>query len=151
MSAEMPIALISGAEMPFRSSFWKRRPRDGTLLWVKGKLSCSFYPRSGTVPADGVESQCSRFGVTAEAQAARPQEDWLYLGCRLVGAEGEEHRTSSLEVFVLWMGSETPFGVEDMPTAQTSAAVWLLRLRSQPGSVRLKGGARDVTIRLRNS
>jgi hypothetical protein len=148
MSAEIPVALLSGVENEIQVEVLDTSASGmGTPPITRGKLRVRFRPRPETARGPlWVDPSCSRFGVTMESQGAAQQEDWLYVGCRLVGVEGAEHRTSSLELFTLWEGVGNSISVEDLPTPQTSASVWLLRLRSQPGSVRLRGGEREVTV-----
>src|SRR5262249_29252428 len=106
------------------------------------KLRVLFHPREGTVrgPTE-IDPSCSRYGVTAVQTLpleGKPldQADWIYIGCRLVGSEAREHRTASLEVFVLWDGAGKSIQVEGIETPESSASVWLLRMRAKPGKVR---------------
>jgi hypothetical protein len=138
LTAEIPVALLSGEGGDLKIEI------DG----ASARLRVRFHPREGTVRGPtGIDPSCSRFGVKAtDVAGARTQDDWLYIGCRLVGSEASEHRTSSLELFVLWDGVGHAVQVEGLETPQSSASVWLLRMRAKPGKIRLKGKAREVEV-----
>jgi hypothetical protein len=142
LTAELPVALLSGEGGEIKIEI------DGATA----KLRVNFHPREGTVrgPTE-IDPSCSRYGVTAVQKVplegkSIAQADWIYIGCRLVGSESNEHRTASLEVFVLWDGVGNSIQVEGLETPEASASVWLLRMRSKPGKVRLRGKLREIEV-----
>ncbi|HUP58245.1 MAG TPA: hypothetical protein VM598_12380 [Bdellovibrionota bacterium] len=139
LTAEIPVALISGEKNEIR-----------VTIGETAAYRVRFSPRAASPRGlIGVDPSCSRYGVEAVSEKAGEKADWMYVGCRLIGVEGEKHRTSSLELFVLWEKPSADFAVDGHPLAPASASVWLLRLRSKPGTVRLAGssGERGIEIK----
>jgi hypothetical protein len=143
--AELPVALLSGEHNPIEIVF-KREGRE-----VAGHALLRFKPRP-ELPADRVyfDPSCSRFGMTAEgaAQSARAR-GWAYVGCRMAEVLTPGHRTTSLEAWVVWDGVGQKILVGGVPTPSSSASVWPLRLRAEPGRVQLAlpGGGDEMVLR----
>jgi hypothetical protein len=130
LTAALPVALLSGEKNQIQ-----------VAMGEVARFRIRFAPRA-TSPRGliGVDPSCSRFGVQAVSETAGEKPDWMYLGCRMIGTEGNP-RTASLELYVLWEKPSPEAKVDDHPIAQASASVYLLRLRAKPGTVRLSGGA----------
>jgi hypothetical protein len=138
--AEMPIALLSGEKNPVLVKILRGGKIETGVLLVR------FTPRK---PFDGprvfTDPSCSPHRVKFESTGARDDE-WVYIGCRLVYSEGDEERTSSLEMFVYWDNVGQSIKIDGIETLPASPSVWALRLRSSPKAVRLKAGDHELTL-----
>ncbi len=141
LEAQVPVALLSSEKNQIQVSF----NRKGKI--VQSSLRVRFSPRK-KYPETKVytDPSCSPFDVQA-VQAELKDDSWALVGCRLVAAQGEEHRTSSLELFVFWDNAGEVIEVEGFPTTSTSVSVWPLRMRSKPGKVTLKSAGQALTLR----
>jgi hypothetical protein len=142
---ELPVALVSGETNAIDVAFKK----DGELVAAKAVLR--FKPRAA-LGAERVftDASCSRFGLRAEGTAqSAAARGWAYIGCRVAEVEGKDHRTSSLEAWVYWDGVGQSLLVGGAPTPASTASVWPLRLRAEPGRIQLAvpGGGDEMTLR----
>lgn len=141
VSGEVPVALLSGEENLIHVSL----VRGGREL--KGRLQVKFKPRHDSSQSKVyIDPSCSPFRVSAESSGAR-QDEWAYIGCRLVHVEGVEHRTSSLEMYVYWDNVGQRVKISGIDTDSSIPSVWPLRLRSEPGLVELKAGEHRMLVR----
>lgn len=145
MTAELPLALLAGERNPIEIAL----KRDGKEFAARAQLR--FKP-GAQFPTQRVyfDPSCSRFGMTAEGTANSAQaKGWAYVGCRMAEELGAEHRTTSLEAWVVWDGVGQNVLIGGVPTPSTSASVWPLRLRTQPGRVQLAlpGGGDEMLLR----
>jgi hypothetical protein len=150
LTAEIPVALMSGDRNRIEVAF-KRGGRD-----VVAQARLQFKPGPKLQAQEDrvfYDPSCSRFGVRAEGTAQSSKaKGWAYVGCRIAEVQGAEHRTSSLEAWVYWDGIGQEILVGGVPTPSTSASVWPLRLRADPGRVQLavpggpRGGVQDEMV-----
>ena len=142
-SALVPVALVSGAGNPMEITVI----RGGTVL--KGRVEIRYSSTDPKRASVGIDSSCSRFGFSVEASNF-PSDQRMYLGCRLVVSEGENYRTSSLDVYVFWDApgsrSNREISINGVPTAAVRPSLWLLSLQSAPGKATLEENGRSVTI-----
>ncbi len=138
-SVRVPIALLSGEG----NSIEVAVKRPGGAI-DHGKLLVRFR-RASDRQLVFFDSSCSRFGLSAES-AGKPA-GWAYVGCRLAETDGGEHRTSSLELYVYWDGIGDKLDIGGISTPSTSVGVWPIRLRANPGSLRLAAGDAETTLR----
>ncbi len=138
--AAIPIALISGDRNPIHLSIVRK---DGGV--EKGTLLVRYRPKNPQKSPVFVDSGCSSFRLTVESTGAK-QDEWAYIGCRLVYAQGDSHRTSTLELFVFWDGVGQSVRIGGIDTPASSPSVWALRLKSTPGSVKLVAGQHELRI-----
>ena len=130
--AQIPVALISGEQNPIQVTV----VRNGAVS--QGALQIRFKPRTiSKTPRVFLDPSCSRFDVSTLHSAFR-QDEWAYIGCRLVQAHGAAYRTSSLEVFIFWDNVGQKIRVSGIETSPAVPSIWALRLRSEPGSVHLR-------------
>ena len=138
--AQIPVALISGKKNHIEVTV----NRNGKMQ--VGHLVVRFDPRSHKHSTVISDTTCSRFKVSAEVEKI-DEDSWIYLGCRLVYVQGEEHMTASLELFIFWDNVGQTIKIDDVETASTTDSLWPMRLRSRPGKVRLSSGDQNVTIK----
>src|SRR5262249_27003573 len=126
--AELPVALLSGEANEVQLGL-----ENAKVL----RLRVAFHPRTASAGAGaatgrpqalgpgtvGIDPSCSHYGVSVDtvADKASGDSDWTYFGCRLVGVEGEAHRTSSLELYVLWEGADQELRMDGTAIAPASA------------------------------
>lgn len=145
LRSEIVVALISGDRNPIELSVM----RGGKEL--RGALRIRFRPRG----AGGAyfDTSCSRLGVDARSVSQKAdgewKNEWMYVGCRQQVARGERHSTAALELYVFWDNVGQTIEVGGVPTAAASVSVWPLRLRSAPGTARLKAGAHEIELSYR--
>ncbi|OFZ81093.1 MAG: hypothetical protein A2583_10985 [Bdellovibrionales bacterium RIFOXYD1_FULL_53_11] len=140
-TAELPVALVSGAHNAIRVVV--RRPGAGEMT---GELRIRFKPAKKRDNAlVFVDHSCSSSMVSASSTGARPDE-WVYIGCRQVFAEGDSHRVTSLEMFVFWENGGENVSTEGVAITPAQPYVWRLRLRSKPGSITLRSGLHGMKI-----
>lgn len=134
LTGEFPVALISGPRSPVELKFLRAGKEVSATLYFR------FKPRT-RAPAGRVyrDPSCSRFGLQAPVSAVR-DDAWAYVGCRLVVAEGADHRTSVLELYVFWDGVGPVAKINGADVPESSVSLWALRLGANPGSVSLEAG-----------
>ncbi|MCM2324054.1 MAG: hypothetical protein NDJ90_12410 [Oligoflexia bacterium] len=139
-TAEIPVALISGEVNPIEVRI-KRGGRE-----EKGTLKLRFRPKDTSAERRILrDAACSRFGV--EVDTENLGDGWVFLGCRMNVLGGDESRTSALELYVFWDNVGQKIEINGVETPATVASLWPVRLRSQPGALRLKAGAHSMKIR----
>ncbi len=138
--AELPIALISGPENAIEITL-----NQGGQI-VHGQIVVQFNPRK-SLGENRVyyDASCSRYGLHMEASGGTGK-DWMYVGCRIAQVKTTGHRTASLEAYVFWDGVGKSIQIDGIDTPSSSAELWLLRLRSEPGVVKLRADGREVTL-----
>ncbi len=141
--AELPVALISGEKNPIHILI-KRSQKD-----FAGTVVIRFRPqKNSSEPLVFTDHSCSPFKVKLMSGSLAPNQ-WVNIGCRLVYVYGQEHRTSSLEMFVYWDNFSEKVLVDGVETEPTSTSLWALRLRSSPGEVVLKSGNSEIKLQYR--
>ncbi len=139
--AELPIALISGPENAIGITI----VRNGKI--INGKLQVRLNPKNKIQePLIYVDSTCSSYGVTTESIGARPDE-WTYITCRFVRAQGEQYPVPTLEMYVFWDNVGQNISIEGIPTQSTIPSVWALRLHPDPGKITLRAGNHKLGIK----
>jgi hypothetical protein len=129
-TAAVPIALVSNPS----NRIHLRVERAG--LELDAEIAVRFTPRPSLErPLVYEDPSCSRTQLRARTGGA---PGWMYVGCRVLHTQAEEHVTSSLEVFVFWDGVGRTIDVDGVPTPEGAPSLWTLRLRSKPGSVVLR-------------
>ena len=132
LSANVPIALLSGPSNRIDMTVL----RDGKE--IHGQAAVRFHPRIKSAYVE-VDPSCSHFGVNAEV--VREQTDalnqWVVIGCRLQRTQTGDHRTSSLELYVLWDQAGESLRVNGADVAPTTGSLWTLRLGAAPGQLLL--------------
>jgi hypothetical protein len=136
----LPVVLLSGAHNAVELSL-----RRGSET-LSGRLELRLRPRRPLGEARlVVDASCSPFELQLGARALRP-ESWAYVGCRLVQLEGENDRTSSLELTLLWdnVGPVLQLGGVEMP--EGPEPVWTLRLPPGTGAVALEAEGQQLQL-----
>ncbi|MEK6706084.1 MAG: hypothetical protein AABZ06_09870, partial [Bdellovibrionota bacterium] len=108
-----------------------------------------FSPRQNyDTPRVFFDASCSRFGLSAESQSFR-QDEWAYVGCRLVGVEGSDYRAGSLELLVYWDNVGQDIEIGGVKTESTLVSLWPIRAQWAPGRISFKAGTNEVTLNYR--
>jgi len=138
---KIPVPLISGSQ---HNPIEIKIKRGDKVL--KGKLQVRFAPKT---PSDSprvfTDPTCSRLYVEVK-KITLPDDQWIFIGCRVTGLVGSEHRTSVLQAFVYWDNGGSSIEVGGIDTPPTSGSVWPLRLSPAPGEVTLKAAKGEVTL-----
>jgi len=142
VTAEMTIPMLSGPRNPITITVM----RDGAP--ITGVLQLRFTPRpsireNGRVYRDVT---CSSVGLTIESTDIRDDE-WAYVGCNVVTVASAEHRTTFLELFILWDGAGETVEVGGVPTRPVSDALWTIQAPPRPGDVELRSGDHKMVLR----
>lgn len=143
-AAEIPVALISGERNPVEIRI-RRAGKE-----IAGKLELRFKPRArAATPRVFLDPSCSRFDMRIEALAAEQGNDaqWVYVGCRLIVAEGDAHRTPTLESYVFWDNVGQSLELGGIETPASSPSLWALRLPAKAAPVRLKASGQGLVLR----
>ncbi|MBI3535121.1 MAG: hypothetical protein HY072_06515 [Deltaproteobacteria bacterium] len=144
--AELPVALISGEQNPIRI-FIKRHGKD-----FSGTVIVRFEPKRefSESPLVFTDHSCSPYQVRL-VSGGSGKNQWVYVGCRLVHVYGEEHRISSLEMFVFWDNLNQKVFVDNVETEASSTSLWALRQRASPGTVTIRSGDNEIKLEYRIS
>jgi len=134
--AEFPVALVSGKSNTIAVT---AKTKDGVR---RANAVIRFSPRPETTrKLNGnrvfVNTSCSHYGVKGEL--IQPKEDqWVYVGCRLVHVKGTAHRTSHLETYVFWDNLDEAAYLGEVEIKPTIPSLFQLALRHAPGQVELR-------------
>lgn len=143
-------ALAAAVTVPMLSG--PRNPITVTILRggapVSGILQLRFTPRPATRSKGRVyrDVTCSGYGLTVESTNIRDDE-WAYVGCNLVIVASAEHRTSFLELFVLWDGVGDTVEIGGVPTPPVSDSLWVVQALPETGQVTLASGEHTMVLR----
>lgn len=141
--AELPVALISSERNPVEVRILRGGKEIG------GKLKFRFKPRSKSSGARVFrDASCSRFGITTESMDFKDDE-WAYLGCRLILAEGNDFRTAALELYLFWDNVGQEIKVGGVTTHATALSVWPMRLSAKPGHALFGAGDSRLKVNYR--
>jgi hypothetical protein len=138
-SAELPVALISGEKNPINIVI----KRHG--VEYRGELLLRFHPQRKHQNLIFTDPSCSPFRMVFDVKG-ESMDDWMYIGCRYVYVEGDEHKAASLEAFVFWDNVGQKVKIDDFDTQSTSHSVWPLRLRSKPGRVTMTKDGKAISF-----
>lgn len=154
-TAEIPVALMSSDKNLIEVSL----VRGGKVF--RGQLRVRFNPVQA-LSGNRVytDHTCSEFDIRSEILRApnvsdgqglevSQEDDWIFIGCRKVYVEGDEHRTFSAELYVYWDGVGEVIRVGGVETPATLESLWPLRIRSEPSYVDLQSVNRSVRLNYR--
>ncbi len=124
---EMPVPLLDGAKHPIDLVL-----RRGGVE-VKGRLVLRFTARNAP-GKDRVffDPSCSRHGVKGALPSSGDR--WMYVGCRLIHAQGFAHATNLLELWIYAAGTDALF-VDNFALLEVAPSLTVLTLSASPGAV----------------
>ncbi len=146
MRASFPVALLSGDRNLIHVSL-KRDGKEET-----GVLRLKFKPRPEFTGArSNADTACSSSQVRIEGGNGAPippeDNDWLWIGCRLVHTYDTDYRRGNMELYVYWDGAGDLIEVNGVPTASKGESTWAFRVVPGAGEIRLKSGTRERVVK----
>ena len=126
---EIPVALLSEKSNTIHLDLRTNQNEVRTL-----DFRIKFTPRDN-VKGERVlvDPSCSPADVQLKVQHLR-EDQFVYVGCRSVVSQGDEHPISTLETFLYWEGVQAQrVSVDRFGTEPKVPQVWAFRLQSAPG------------------
>lgn len=129
--AKIPVVLWSNQ----KNALHLEIERNGKV--IRGTLGFRFSPRP-KVKNERIlfDPSCSQANV-APLDYELPENNWIYVGCRLIVTEGAHHAENTLELHVYWDGLSDDFEIDGTPHQVPENGIVPIRLSSSPGITRL--------------
>jgi len=129
-SASVPVALLSSES----ATIDVEAVRDGRI--VRAVFAVRFRPRSTQVARVLIDSSCSPYGVSVRSGRV-PDDSWLYVGCRMVRTGHRDHRSPTLELYLLWDHVGSSIEINGIPSGDRPPGLFTHRVGARPGRVML--------------
>jgi hypothetical protein len=144
LHAEIPVALMSGESNPIRVITLGNNGKE-----TESRIGIRFKPRPEVMEQRVItDPACSPYRVKAEELQLKDHQ-WVYVGCRFVVSQGNEHRTSTLEIFVYWEGAPQQLLIDGMEVKASTESVWMRTQRAAPGELSLVGSGEKLKLNYR--
>jgi hypothetical protein len=131
----IPVALLSSKKNKINIQI----NQEGKIK--NGILGVRFKPKSQTTkPRLFQDSSCSRYNIKTQRYPTNfDSNSWVYFGCRFVSTQGENYRTSALEMYIFWDGydEEKTLKIDGLISESILPSLWALRLGASPGHLKL--------------
>ncbi len=127
-TVSVPVALLSseGASIEVEAL------REGSR--VSAAFAIRFRPRPSRAARVLVDSSCSPYGVSVRSGRI-PDDSWLYVGCRMVRTGHRDHRSPTLELYMLWDHVGSSIEVNGIPSGDKPPGLFTHRVGARPGHV----------------
>jgi len=137
--ASVPVALLSADDATIEVS----AVRAG--LPVSATFVIRFRPRASRRARVLVDASCSPYGVSVRSGSI-PGDSWLYVGCRMVRTGHRDHRSSTLELYMLWDHVGSSINVNGVSSHDHPPGLFTARVAARPGRLVLAARGHEVAL-----